>query len=105
MRSGYAWAQGHLLVFAGIAATAVGLEFMIEAAADGRDLELADRLPLGAGVASYLVAIALIRSATRRWDWVVGLRPATGGAALARGRGCPTSCDARGARVSAGRSG
>jgi low temperature requirement protein LtrA len=82
MRSGYVWAQGHLLVFAGIAATAVGLEFMIEAAADGRDLELADRLPLGAGIASYLVAMALIRSATRRWDWVVGLRLATGGVVL-----------------------
>ena len=81
--SGYVWAQGHLLVFAGIAATAVGIEFAVEAAVEGSDLDLARRLPLGAGLASYLVAMALIRSATRRPDWVAGLRLATGGAVLA----------------------
>jgi low temperature requirement protein LtrA len=83
LRSGYVWAQGHLLVFAGIAATAVGIEFAVEAAVEGSDLDLARRLPLGAGLASYLVAMALIRSATRRPDWVAGLRLATGAAVLA----------------------
>jgi low temperature requirement protein LtrA len=83
LRSGYVWAQGHLLVFAGIAATAVGLELAVEAASDGRTLELADRLPLGGGLASYFTAMALIRGATRRADWVVGLRLATAGALLA----------------------
>jgi low temperature requirement protein LtrA len=83
MRSGYVWAQGHLLVFAGIAAAAVGLELAIEAASAGRQLALADRLPLGAGVASYLLAMALIRGATRHTDWVVRLRLATGAIVLA----------------------
>lgn len=68
------WAQGHLLVFAGISAGAVGIEFATEAAADSRPLELADRLPLGAGIGAYLVALAAIRAVNRRIDWVVGLR-------------------------------
>jgi len=46
----FVWAQGHYLVFAGIAAAAVGVEFAVEAAADGEELDLADRLPLGAGL-------------------------------------------------------
>lgn len=74
IRSGWVWAQGHLLIFASIASAAVGVEFCVEAAAEGRSLELADRLPLGAGLASYLVAMAAIRSATRQVDWVVALR-------------------------------
>jgi low temperature requirement protein LtrA len=74
MRSGFVWAQGHLFVFAGIAAAAVGVEFAIEAAAAGEELELADRLPLGGGLAAYLVAMAAIRAATRRLDPIVGLR-------------------------------
>lgn len=76
LRSGWAWAQGHLLVFAGIAAAAVGVELAVEAAAHAEALELADRLPLCAGVASYLAAMAIIRAATRRVDCVVGLRSA-----------------------------
>jgi low temperature requirement protein LtrA len=83
LRSGYVWAQGHLLVFAGIAAAAVGIEFAVEAAKAGQRLDLAERLPLGAGLAAYLVAMALIRGATRRADWVVGLRVAVAGAVLA----------------------
>ena len=83
LRSGYVWAQGHLLVFAGIAAAAVGIEFAVEAARQGQRLDLAERLPLGAGLAAYLVAMALIRGATRLADWVVGLRVAAGGAVLA----------------------
>ena len=35
MRSGYVWAQVHLLVFAGIAAAAVGIDFAVTAAATG----------------------------------------------------------------------
>ena len=62
---GFVWAQGHFLVFAGIAAAAVGIEFCVEAAAAGEALKPADRLPLGAGLAAYLVAMAMIRAATR----------------------------------------
>ena len=69
VRAGFVWAQGHLLVFAGIAAAAVGVEFAIEG-----HHELAERLPLGAGLAAYLIAMAAIRATTNRRDWVVGLR-------------------------------
>lgn len=81
----FVWAQGHLLVFAGIAAGAVGVEFAIEAAADGRSLVLADRLPMGVGLGAYLAAMAAIRSATRRADWIVAMRLGVAGAVLAVG--------------------
>lgn len=67
----FIWAQVHLLIFLGIAAAAVGIEFAVEAAASGQRLELADSLPLGVGLAAYLVAMAAIRWATRGGDWVV----------------------------------
>jgi len=41
------------------------------------------RLPLGAGLAAYLVAMAVIRRVTRAWDWVVLMRLAVAGAILA----------------------
>jgi low temperature requirement protein LtrA len=74
VRAGFVWAQGHLLVFAGIAAAAVGVEFAIEAAAKQAELESVERLPLGSGLAAYLVAMAVIRAATRRPDRVAALR-------------------------------
>jgi low temperature requirement protein LtrA len=83
VRAGFVWAQGHLLVFAGIAAAAVGVEFAIEAAAEHHPLALADRLPLGAGLAAYLFAMAAIRAATRRVDGIVALRAAAGAVLLA----------------------
>lgn len=67
----FIWAQVHLLIFLGIAAAAVGIEFAVEAAANGERLELADSLPLGLGLGAYLVAMAAIRWATRGGDWVV----------------------------------
>ncbi len=79
----FVWAQGHLLVFAGIAAAAVGVEFAIEAAAAGESLELADRLPLGAGLGAYLAALAAIRGANHRADWVAAMRLAVGATILA----------------------
>jgi low temperature requirement protein LtrA len=83
VRTGFVWAQGHLLVFAGIAAAAVGIEFAIEAAAAHAELALAERLPLGAGLAAYLVPMAMIRAATRRPDWVAALRVAAAVVVLA----------------------
>ena len=82
IRSGWVWAQGHLLVFAGIAAASVGVEACIEAAAQGTGLSAGERLPLGAGLASYLLAMSAIRAATRRADWVVALRLATAAVTL-----------------------
>jgi len=74
----FVWAQVHGLVFAGIAAAAVGIEFCVEAAASGQALQIVDRLPLGAGLAAYLAAMAAIRSTTRRADIVVGMRLGAG---------------------------
>ena len=44
---------------------------------------MADRLPLGAGLAAYLAAMAAIRAANRRPDRVVLIRLVTAGTALA----------------------
>ena len=65
----FIWAQVHLLIFFGIAAAAVGIEFAVEAAAHEERLELADSLPLGVGLGAYLIAMAAIRWATRDGDW------------------------------------
>ena len=77
LRSGWVWAQGHLFVFAGIAAAAVGVAIGVEVAGEHHALAASDRLPLCAGLAAYLGAMALIRAATRRTDWVVLLRAGT----------------------------
>jgi low temperature requirement protein LtrA len=82
LAAGWVWAQGHLLVFAGIASASVGIDFLVEAAASGRTPVLVDRLALAAGLASYLVAMGLIRAATRRPDWVVVMRVGVAGALL-----------------------
>jgi low temperature requirement protein LtrA len=76
VRSGAVWAQGHFFVFAGIAAAAVGVEHGVQAAARGEPLTLADRLPLGTGLAGFLLAMAAIRAATRSVDRIVALRVA-----------------------------
>jgi len=78
----YVWAQMHLLIFVGITAASVGVAFAAEAAAADLPVALADRLPLGAGVAAYLVAMGTIRAVTRRLDGVAVLRLAVAGVAL-----------------------
>jgi low temperature requirement protein LtrA len=74
----FVWAQMHVFVFAGIAASAVGIVLLTEAAATGGLPDQSDRAVLGLGLAAYLGAMAAIRGATRRVDWVVLLRAATG---------------------------
>jgi low temperature requirement protein LtrA len=76
-------AQMHLLIFVGIAAAAVGVAFAVEAAAGGRALTLADRLPLGAGLAAYLIAMGTIRTVTRHLDGVAIMRLTVAGMVLA----------------------
>jgi low temperature requirement protein LtrA len=82
LRAGWVWAQGHILVFAGIAAIAVGVRLAVDAAAAGVHPSLDARLPLGAGLAAYLLAMAAIRAATRSADGVVALRAGTAAALL-----------------------
>ena len=80
----FVWAQVHVLVFAGIAAAAVGVEFAVEAASEGRGLELVDRHTLGAGLAAYLLAMGAIRATTRHLDRIAGRKPLGLGSARRR---------------------
>lgn len=66
----------------GITASAVGVAFAVEAAAAGETLSLADRLPLGAGLAAYLVAMGTIRAVTRTLDLVAVMRLGVAGLVL-----------------------
>jgi low temperature requirement protein LtrA len=79
----FVWGYGHLLIFAGIAPTAAGLEFAVEAeAGDGR-VELAERITLGGGLAAYLAAMAAIHAVTVGIDRVAGARVLAATAILA----------------------
>jgi len=79
----FVWAQMHLLIFLGITAAAVGVAFAVEAVVGDDALSLADRLPLGAGLASYLIAMGSIRAVTRQLDWVALMRIGLAGTMLA----------------------
>jgi low temperature requirement protein LtrA len=73
--SAFTWGYGHLLIFAGIAAAAVGVEFAIEAAAHDDTLGDVERAALSGGLVAYLVAISGIHAVTTlRWDWVLSRR-------------------------------
>jgi low temperature requirement protein LtrA len=75
--SSFTWGYGHLLIFAGIAAAAVGVEFAIEAAAHDQPLGAAERVALCGGLVAYLVAISSIHAITAlRWDGVLTRRVA-----------------------------
>ena len=56
---GFAWAYGHLLVYVGLAATAVGIELAIEEATHAA-LVGGPRVALCGGVALYLLAITIV---------------------------------------------
>ena len=55
---GFVWSYGHLIIFAGLAMTAVGIELAIEEAAEG--MEVGARAALCGGVAVYLLAISVV---------------------------------------------
>ncbi|HEV8637302.1 MAG TPA: low temperature requirement protein A [Chloroflexota bacterium] len=77
LAAAFVWGYGHLFVFAGVAAAAVGVELAIERAADGDRLGNAERLVLCAGAGAFLLAIAAIQAVTvRRWDRLVSGRAA-----------------------------
>jgi low temperature requirement protein LtrA len=62
------WGYGHLLVYAGIAAVGIGIEFAIEGAAGAGDHVVwtdGTRAILAGGAAVYLLAISFIRFVTR----------------------------------------
>jgi low temperature requirement protein LtrA len=90
----FLWGYGHLFAYAGIAATAVGVELAIEAGAHAdHGLSLATRLMLCAGPAAVLLALAAIHAANiHAWDGVMTERLIAIGLLLAAalaGRGVP----------------
>lgn len=81
----FLWGYGHLLVFAGIAAAAVGVEFLVEAAASGGDLALADTVPVGAGLGAYLFGMGILHAAVLGLGRVVAIRLSAGTAVVSLG--------------------
>jgi low temperature requirement protein LtrA len=60
----FVWGYGHLLIFAGIAAAAAGVQLAVMRAAAGRGIGVSASLVLGGGTIAYLAAIALIHRTT-----------------------------------------
>ena len=95
----FVWGYGHLLVFAGIAAAGVGIEFAVERAAAGEPLTAVDRATLAAGLGCYLLPLAAIAATSHLPAWIVGLRGGTAIVLLAlAGLGRRGAADLRGAR-------
>lgn len=79
----FVWGYGHLGVYVGIAATAVGIQFAIDAVAEQHALSSVERATFLGGAALYLLAIALIHFVTvASFDEVLAVRLA-GAAAIA----------------------
>jgi low temperature requirement protein LtrA len=57
------WGYGHIVVWAGIAITGVGIDLAIEAAATGHELDTPERLILCGGAGLSLIVMAVLRSA------------------------------------------
>ncbi|MGE5229360.1 MAG: low temperature requirement protein A [Deltaproteobacteria bacterium] len=75
----FTWGYGHLLVFAGVAAAAVGVHLAADAAGDAAEPAAAGRWILAGGVLAFLSALLAVHYVTvLRWD-----RLATGRAAAA----------------------
>jgi low temperature requirement protein LtrA len=71
----FTWGYGHLFVFAGIAAAAVGVHLAADATLAGGGLTFAERAVFAGGLVSYLAAITAIHLVTvLRWDVVVAGR-------------------------------
>jgi low temperature requirement protein LtrA len=77
----FTWGYGHLFVFAGIAATSVGVHLAADAALAGHHLTFAERAIFAGGPAAYLAAITAVHLVTvLRWDRVVAARAVTAAA-------------------------
>ena len=71
----FVWGYGHLLIFAGIAAAASGVELAVHATVEHHATTGPERVALCGGLAAYLVAVAAIHLVTvNRWDAVLGGR-------------------------------
>ena len=73
MAASFLWGYGHLFGYAGIAATAVGVELAIDAGAGGdHGLGLAVRLMLFGGPAVFLLSLVIVHTAEIGW-WGAGM--------------------------------
>ena len=71
----FTWGYGHLFVFAGVAATAVGVHLAADAAAGHGDMTAASRWLFAGGLDAVLLALVAIHFVTvLRWDALTGLR-------------------------------
>jgi low temperature requirement protein LtrA len=65
----FTWGYGHLLVFAGVAAAAVGVHLAADAAGGHGELDAAGRWILAGGVVAFLAALLAVHYVTvMRWD-------------------------------------
>ena len=62
--SSFTWGYGHMLVFSGIAAAAVGVELVVEAAAAGEPFGGDERWVLSLGLVAFLAATTVIHAVT-----------------------------------------
>jgi low temperature requirement protein LtrA len=75
LRRSFTWGYGHLLVFAGIAATAVGVHLAADAAQHHASLDAPARAIAAGGLVAYLLALAAIQHVTvERFDRIAGRR-------------------------------
>jgi low temperature requirement protein LtrA len=75
--SSFLWGYGHMLVFSGIAAAAVGVELVVEAASAGEPFAGDQRWTLALGLVAFLSAITIIHFVTvRAFDSVAIARAA-----------------------------
>jgi low temperature requirement protein LtrA len=75
--SSFLWGYGHMLVFSGIAAAAVGVELVVEAASAGEPFAGDQRWTLALGLVAFLSAITVIHFVTvRAFDAVAIARAA-----------------------------
>jgi low temperature requirement protein LtrA len=73
----FTWGYGHLLVFAGVAAAAVGVHLAADAAGGHAEFGAAGRWILAGGVLAYLAALLAVHFVTvLRWDRLSTLRAA-----------------------------
>ena len=80
----FTWGYGHLFVFAGVAATAVGVHLTVDAASGGGHMTAAGYWIYAGGLVAVLVALVAIHFVTVMcWDALAGLRLAAAAALAA----------------------
>jgi low temperature requirement protein LtrA len=78
LRAAFFWGYGHLAVYAGIAAAAVGVKLAVEQATAGHALAAPARAILAGGIAAFLLATVAIHAiGAGRWELLLTTRTVT----------------------------